>query len=92
MPESLLKAKRRQATIREVLLKEWDPIGVARSIEAQDEYEGYVADIDALLARSASPAEIFAHLWNIETVIMGLTGDRMKTEAIARRLFEVAQT
>lgn len=92
MSEFLLKAQQRHLAIRDVLLKEWDPIGVAQFQEAQNEYDGYVAEVDALVTGGSSQAEIFAHLWKMETGTMGLVGDRQKTESIAKRLFEMGPT
>ncbi|MFC1679882.1 hypothetical protein ACFL2T_06700 [Elusimicrobiota bacterium] len=72
--------------IREVLLREWDPIGVGDVREAQDEYDSYVAGVHERLVGRSSEEELFAHLWEIETGHMGLAGDRRHTEAIAKRL------
>ena len=91
MSDSLFKIQQIQATISDVLLKEWDPIGISGVPEAQDEYGGYVAEIYELVAHKASQAEIFAHLWRIETDYMGLAGNRPKTESVAKRLFEMEQ-
>lgn len=43
MSEFWDRAMRYHQAIREALMKEWDPIGVAHIPEAQDEYDGYVA-------------------------------------------------
>jgi hypothetical protein len=90
MCDSVDKTQQRHSTIRDLLRTEWDPIGVGHYAEARHEYDGYVAQLDALVARSASPQDIFTELWRIETEIMGLPGDRQKTEAIARRLSALA--
>ena len=81
-----------QLTIQGVLLKEWDPIGIAQTPEAQNEYDGYVAEVYELVSRKASRQEIFAHLWKVETGHMGLVGDKRKTEYVANRLFEMGQS
>lgn len=81
------RGKEIQDRIRQVLLHEWDPIGVRDVPEAQDEYDSYVGGVYRLLASGASEDEIVDHLWNIETVIIGLPGlDRTKLLPIARRL------
>jgi hypothetical protein len=80
------RAKRYHESIRAVLLREWDPIGVAHVPQAQDEYDGYVPEIYTMLIRHSSPQQVFEHLWWIETQHMGLCGNRRKTEAIAERL------
>jgi hypothetical protein len=89
MSNLIEKLQQRRSAIRDVLLKEWDPIGVAQFAEAQDEYDHYVAEADVLVFGNASADEIFDYLWKIETESMGLPGNRPKTELIARRLLEM---
>jgi hypothetical protein len=67
--------------IREVLMREWDPIGVKDEPMAADEYDMYLGDIYGLLADSASETTIAALLRNIEIKRMGFadfqTPDRL---------------
>jgi hypothetical protein len=72
--------------IREILLREWDPIGVNEFAGAQDEYDGYVDEINELLQQRASADAIFVWLWSIETEHMMLEGDRQQTARVAERL------
>ena len=70
-------------------MRDWDPIGVNDVPEAQDEYDDYVPELVALLARDATEQEIANALYQIETVTMGLNG--APSEAlllVARRLRE----
>ncbi len=85
------KIQQRHSVIREVLLKEWDPIGVAQSTEAQNEYDGYVAEVAALVFGKASWEEIVDYLWKTEIETMGLPGNRQKIELIASRLLEIGK-
>jgi hypothetical protein len=80
------KAKRYHALIHDILLKEWDPIGICHVPEAQDEYDSYVSEVHRLLSRRVSKQEIFAYLWSVETQHMGLCGNRQRTEHIANKL------
>ena len=89
MSKSLRELNQRRIAIHDILLNEWDPIGVSEFPEAQNEYAGYVGAIDTLVARGAHELELFALLWRIETDIMGLTGNREKTKSIAKRLFDL---
>ena len=59
--------------IREVLMQEWDPIGVKDVQQAQDEYDMYVGEIYQLLIRGVSEKELSDHLLEIEY-------DRMEME------------
>ena len=61
-----------QERIRQVLLRGWDPIGVAEEPGAQDEYDSYVGAVYRLLASNASEQQIAAHLGEIEAEYMGL--------------------
>ena len=83
------RAKRYHAAIREILLREWDPIGVGDIPQAHDEYDGYIPEIFGMLIRHASKEKLVDHLWWIETDHMALFGNRPKTEAIAARLCAV---
>jgi hypothetical protein len=80
------KAKYYHSEIHEILLKEWDPIGISHVPEAQDEYDAYVSEVYRLLSRRVSQHEIFDYLWTIETQHMGLCGNRQRTEKVAEKL------
>jgi hypothetical protein len=54
------------ASIRQVLLEDWDPIGVRDEPNAQDEYDGYVGRIYRVLARGASQLQVAEELATIE--------------------------
>lgn len=80
------KAQRYHSSIREILLKEWDPIGVGHLNEAEDEYDAYVTEVYRLVSRRATANQILDYLWWVETEHMALCGDRQRTEKIAERL------
>jgi hypothetical protein len=88
MDERLKRAKRYYEPIRGILLREWDPIGIAEEGDAQDEYDGYVYKIVGMLIRHEPRERLVDHLWRIETERMGLAGIRSRTEAVADRLIE----
>jgi len=87
--DALPRVRRYHDAIRRALLTEWDPIGVAHSPEAQDEYDGYVSTVYKLLIRRAAVGEIFDYLWWVETEHMGLVGDRQATERFAGVLYDL---
>lgn len=89
MSDFVERARRRHSLIREILLKDWDPIGVSGIPEAKDEYDAYVSEVYRLLTRRASVREVFEYLWWLETEHMGLRGDRQRTRAIAEKLVEL---
>lgn len=84
------KARHAQEIIREILLRDWDPIGIAEMSGAQDEYDAYVVEVYWLLLRRAVHSEVFKHLWSLETEHMGLCGDRQRTEKVAEKLVDLA--
>jgi hypothetical protein len=88
MTSRLEQVQQLQQKIKEILLYEWDPIGVGKFSEAHDEYDYYIFPIYELLT-SRSFEEIFKYLWWIETEHMGLSGDREKTMDVAKTIFKL---
>lgn len=88
--EKNIDSYERMLAIRQIL-KEWDPIGVSSFDGAEDEYDGYIPDVDALITHKASIKEIFDYLWKIETEYMGLLGNRAATGVISERLFALGE-
>jgi hypothetical protein len=76
------------AHVHHALLREWDPIGIQQFTEAEDEYDSYVPDVCKLLREHSTAKELIHYLWWLETVHMGLPGNRERTEAFAARLVE----
>ncbi len=75
-----------QVSIRRVLLREWDPIGMRDVLEAKDEYDGYVGGVYRLLANGASTLELAEHLARIERDDMGFSTVQESLPAVADRL------
>jgi hypothetical protein len=86
---NLQKAQRYHNTIRDAIMSEWDPIGIASIAEASDEYDSYIPQIYKMLIERASTQQIFDYLWWLETEHMGLSGDRQATLAFAGRLRDI---
>ena len=91
MSNHLESAKEYHAAIRDVLLKEWDPIGVSHVPEAQDEYDSYVSQIHGMLIRREPRHKLVDFLWWAETAHMGLYGNRRRTETVADSLLNLCQ-
>ncbi len=71
MPEIDKEASRAwHRRLREVLNRDWDPIGVAHKSEG--EYDGYAAKIAVMLRENASDEELLAYLEWAELEHMGL--------------------
>ena len=80
------RAKVLHQKIRDILLNEWDPIGVRSIAEANDEYDGYVPTIYKMIISRKPAYEIFEYLLWLEGTHMGLTVDRPRTLFIAEKL------
>lgn len=89
MSERLQQARDYHAAIREVLMREWDPIGVSDIPQAADEYDSYIGEVYGLLLRREPLHKMVDFLWWVETQHMGLAGNRRKTEMVAERLLRL---
>ena len=60
--------ERGESELRELLLREWDPIGIARIADAQtDEYEHYAGQLVRRLRAGATEEEVAAVLEGFRT-------------------------
>jgi len=72
--------------IKNVLMQDWDPIGVQEIPEAQDEYDNYVPMIYSMLISRKPVNEVLEYLLWLEGEHMGLTVDHQRTQLIAEKL------
>ena len=72
--------------IRQILLNDWDPIGIREVPEAQDEYDSYVGGVYRLVADGASAVEVAKHLARIEGEQMGLPSSADVRLSVATKL------
>jgi hypothetical protein len=75
-----------QSRVRTILLRDWDPIGVADIVEAQDEYDQYVGTLAAAVSARRPVEDIAAELRRIETNEMGLPADESRSRRVAALL------
>ena len=85
----LAKLRLCRDAVRQVLLLDWDPIGIKDEAEAQDEYDTYVDRVCAMLMHREGPEAIASYLWWAESEDMGMLGNRQHTDTIAHRLTRV---
>jgi hypothetical protein len=64
-------ARELQRAIGDLLLRHWDPLGVADVPEGEGQYDAYVGPVYRLLADGASDREIAEHLVRVETEALG---------------------
>jgi hypothetical protein len=83
------QSRENRARVREVLMRDWDPIGVAAVPEAADEYDRYVARAYVMLMdERATAADIASYLLEVATEHMGLP----ETLDLAERSDRAART
>jgi hypothetical protein len=75
--------------IREILMDSWDPIGVAKVINAQDEYDSYIPQILEILRKGCTAEEMVAHIRRIEIDTMGLRHNEQRARKTAENLLSV---
>jgi hypothetical protein len=66
-------ARECKAVLKDILLHDWDPIGVSDFPEASDEYDGYLGSIFLSIKDGATEQELAIHLSEIEANQMGLS-------------------
>ncbi len=69
--------------VDEILLNEWDPIGIQDVPQCSDEYSCYATSVAEMVARRIAPELIASHLDNIATQRMGLEPDPEHTYRVA---------
>jgi hypothetical protein len=80
------QSRENRARVRELLLRDWDPIGVSSIPEASDEYDAYADTAYVMLMdERATASDIAAYLFAVATEHMGLT-DRGQLAARSDRV------
>lgn len=68
------QSRENRARVRQILLRDWDPIGVNGIPEATDEYDAYADKAYVMLMdEGATASEIAGYLYIVATEHMGLT-------------------
>lgn len=78
------------AAVRQALFEEWDPIGVNNNPDNYDEYYSYAPHLTKLLIENKPEYVVFIALWHIETVHIGMSGNREATKYFAGQLIQIA--
>jgi hypothetical protein len=87
-----MKRKELLQSVKEVLFREWDPIGLNSNPACSDEYDSYASGIIRLLQAEADEYKIAEHLRNLQRVSMGMSStDEERDRGIARRLISLVR-
>ena len=74
--------------LRELVMREWDPIGVAHVPEAADEYDSYLWPLALSLRAGASAPEITERLAVIRAQMIGLRADEATEMRVAELIVD----
>jgi hypothetical protein len=78
------QSRESRARVRQILLHDWDPIGIQDIPEASDEYDGYADKAYVMLMDERTTADTIAtYLYGIATERMGL-GDHQRLAEISK--------
>ena len=83
------RARRYHDEIAALLMRAWDPIGVAGIAEAQDEYDAYVGEVYGMLIRHEPRHKLVDYLWWAETENMALRGSITRTNQVVDGLLKI---
>ncbi|MGL4825435.1 MAG: hypothetical protein ACRC4G_04480 [Alphaproteobacteria bacterium] len=73
--------------IAQLLLEDWDPIGIKNIPEAKNEYDDYAGDLCKILAKEKNPEQrLLDYLTWLETVHMGLPHNLESIEKIIKKI------
>lgn len=80
------EAAPQKEALRALLLRDWDPIGIAGEPAAQDEYDAYADHIARRLNAGASLGEIESYLRTVVRNDMRMESDRADYPALMSKL------
>ena len=72
--------------VKEILLSEWDPIGIHDIEKAVDEYDKYVGPLVTMILQHRPMIELRDYLIAVERDTMGLTANTERAELVGARL------
>lgn len=75
--------------VREILLADWNPIGIRDVPQARDEYDAYVLPIAHILASGTTVTELADHLLDFEKDAFGLGGNYDRANRAALLLLRI---
>lgn len=89
LPEDHRRAGEIQRRISEVLLKDWDPIGVQDEPLAQSEYDAYVGGVYRVLANGGDEEQVVDCLRTIDPTGEPLESGDPRLRGVARKLLAI---
>ena len=75
------------SAIREMLIREWDPIGIGTNEQCVDEYDSYVSTVCQMLRQGVDEYRLTRLLTRFQSDSMGLTAvDNDLNQRVAKKL------
>jgi hypothetical protein len=88
----MAKASRLLPAVRDILFREWDPIGVNGNELCCDEYDSYAPAVVRLLLSGADEYKLVSRLSEFQRVSMGMSViDEELHRRVARRLLALGE-
>jgi hypothetical protein len=78
------RSRENRRLVRELFMRDWDPIGVRDVPQAQDEYDAYVAKAYVMLVDETATVDDLAHYLASIEEYMGLTATTRSVERCRR--------
>lgn len=75
--------------IEDILLYDWDPIGISDVTAARNEYRSYAIALAPLLAQPKQKIDLVQFLLSIERTAMGLPGNERRAQIAAEKLMQL---
>ena len=77
------QSREQRQLVRDVLLREWDPIGINTRPGFENEYDAYVGSVYLMLVdQDASSKEISEYLFEIATSRMGMSAPDLQERCV----------
>jgi hypothetical protein len=76
--------------VRDILLPDWDPLGIGANVSLADEYDAYLPTLLNLLAHGPSVQQVMQYLESIETALGGVSASERRLRT-AWRLIETCR-
>lgn len=91
-PGAAMNPRAKIQTVREILLRDWDPLGINDNPSLVDEYDAYVPGLLRLLETDASIDQLIRHLEAIELRLGGPSLREKRLRAAWRLIDTVRRT
>ena len=76
-----------EISIKNILMDDWDPIGVNDTPYAKAEYDGYALMITGMLYNGATEDQIVDYLNSVVSQEFGLIANELISKSVAKKIF-----